>query len=59
MVVETAVVTSEGVDIPSSAEEEEMEGSEEVVELLRWETVETIDWGTVGNVGRGLRGLVA
>ena len=39
MVVETAVVTSEGVDIPSLAEEEEMEGSEEVVELLRWEPV--------------------
>ena len=43
MVVETAVVTSEGVDIPSSAEEEEMEGSEEVVELLRWEPV-SVAW---------------
>ena len=39
MVVETAVVTSEGVDNPLSAEEGEMEGSEEVVELLRWEPV--------------------
>ena len=35
MVVETAVVTSEGVDNPLSVEEGEMEGSEEVVELLR------------------------
>ena len=44
MVDETAVVTvtSKGVYIPSSAEEEEMEGSEEVVELLRWETVSAI-----------------
>ena len=40
MVVETAVVViSEGVDSPLSAKEEEMEGSDEVVELLWRESV--------------------
>ena len=57
-----------GVDNPVSAkeeEEEEMTESEEVVESLKWEPVggvETriaIDGGTVGNVGRGLRELIA